>query len=114
MNQQLPRQQHNFPQEYCSASRGVQIGSGYRIVMVICLLAACAGTKNSSTIQSTPTTNRIIRPTPTLGSIIHHYEYVFPDGGMYVYDMDNGHKLVKMISLATAGVRGVVASPVTH
>ena len=49
------------------------------------------------------------------GSITRHFEYVFPDGGMYVYDMDNGHKLVESISLpTTAGVRGVVASPVTH
>jgi DNA-binding beta-propeller fold protein YncE len=54
--------------------------------------------------------------TPTAGSSnTRHYEYVFPDGGMYVYDMDNGHKLVKSISLpTTAGVRGVVASPITH
>jgi len=47
--------------------------------------------------------------------ITHHYEYVFPDGGMYVYDMDNGHALIKTSSLPTmAGVRGIVASPVTH
>jgi DNA-binding beta-propeller fold protein YncE len=53
---------------------------------------------------------------PTAGSsIIRHYEYVFPDGGMYVYDMDRGHELVKTIRLpTTAGVRGVVASPITH
>ncbi len=54
--------------------------------------------------------------TPTVvSSTVHHYEYVFPDGGMYAYDMDNGHRLVKSISLpTTAGVRGVVASPATH
>jgi DNA-binding beta-propeller fold protein YncE len=60
-----------------------------------------------------------VGPTATatrgIGSTTQHYEYVFPDGGMYVYDMDNGHKLVKHIKLpTTAGVRGVVASPVTH
>jgi DNA-binding beta-propeller fold protein YncE len=50
-----------------------------------------------------------------VGGAIHHYEYVFPDGRMYVYDMDNGHRLVKSISLpTTTGVRGVVASPATH
>jgi hypothetical protein len=44
-----------------------------------------------------------------------HYEYVFPDGNIYVYDMDNGHRLVKQISVpTTAGVRGVVASAATH
>lgn len=48
-------------------------------------------------------------------SSIQHYEYVFPDGWMYVYDMDNGHKLVKSVRLPTnRGVRGVVANPVTH
>jgi uncharacterized protein (TIGR03437 family) len=47
---------------------------------------------------------------------IQHYEYVFPDGKMYVYDMDNGFTLVKQvpIPLANAGIRGTVASPVTH
>ncbi len=46
---------------------------------------------------------------------IQHYEYVFPDGAMCVYDMDHGHKLVKSIGLPTmAGVRGVIATPVTH
>src|SRR5271169_4498579 len=38
---------------------------------------------------------------------LHHYEYVFPDGNIYVYDLDNGFKLVKHISVPTsAGVRG--------
>ena len=44
-----------------------------------------------------------------------HYEYVFPDGSMYIYDMDNGQRLVKSVSLPTTrGVRGVVANPATH
>jgi hypothetical protein len=44
-----------------------------------------------------------------------HYEYVFPDGGMSVYDMDNGHALVKQLSLpTTAGVRGVAVDPRSH
>ncbi len=46
--------------------------------------------------------------------IVHHYEYVFPDGSMYVYDMDNNHALVSTTSLpTTAGVRGVAASAAT-
>jgi DNA-binding beta-propeller fold protein YncE len=45
----------------------------------------------------------------------HHYEYVFPDGSMYVYDMDAHHRLLQHVALPTAqGVRGVVASPATH
>src|SRR6516165_3481069 len=26
---------------------------------------------------------------------VHHYEYVFPEGEIYIYDLDNGFKLVK-------------------
>jgi DNA-binding beta-propeller fold protein YncE len=46
---------------------------------------------------------------------IHHYEYVFPDGSMFVYDMDAGQRLVQRVALPMArGIRGVVASPRTH
>jgi DNA-binding beta-propeller fold protein YncE len=45
----------------------------------------------------------------------HHYEYVFPDGSMYVYDMDAHQRLVQHVALPMAqGIRGVVASPPTH
>src|SRR5206468_11183772 len=40
----------------------------------------------------------------------NHYLYVFPGGGVYVYDIDNDHKLVKKVPLpTTAGGRGAVA-----
>jgi hypothetical protein len=46
---------------------------------------------------------------------VRRYEYVFPDGSMYVYDMDAGQRLVQRVVLPTTrGVRGVVASPSTH
>jgi DNA-binding beta-propeller fold protein YncE len=46
---------------------------------------------------------------------VHHYEYVFPDGFMFVYDMDAGQRLVQRVALPMArGIRGVVASPRTH
>ena len=46
---------------------------------------------------------------------VHHYEYVFPDGSMFVYDMDAGQRLVQRVALPMArGIRGVVASPRTH
>lgn len=68
-----------------------------------------AGTATKSISSTNPATN-----TPTR-STIRHFEYVFPNGGMYVYDADNHHRLLNSISLpTTAGVRGVVASPVTH
>lgn len=46
---------------------------------------------------------------------VEHYEYVFPDGNLYVYDMDHGHQLVKHVSLPTStGVRGVVGNAASH
>src|SRR5215472_2456674 len=52
----------------------------------------------------------------TVGSTIHHYEYVFPDGGMYVYNMDDGHRLVKSISYRQREGSGVSlrAPPLTR
>ena len=51
----------------------------------------------------------------TCPSATAHYEYVFPDGAFYVYDMDNGHQLVKQVALPEArGIRGVVAHAATH
>ena len=53
-------------------------------------------------------------PTPVHVGHVHHYEYVFLDGGIYVYETDNRGALVKHVSVPTsAGVRGAVASAVT-
>ena len=126
MNQQLPyRQQRNYWLWHRSPLRWVQIAIGGSVLIVLCLLSSCASANNPSTTQITPMTNQVTPPltpiltspaTSTVGSSsIHHYEYVFPDGGMFVYDMDNGHKLVESISLPTTeGVRGVIASSTTH
>jgi hypothetical protein len=49
------------------------------------------------------------------GSTVQHYEYVFPDQNMYVYDLDNNFALLKHISIPqAAGIRGVAAAPGTH
>src|SRR5437660_4915034 len=120
MNRQL-----SYRQRHRSASWKFQISLAGSILIIPCLLASCAGASNSSTTQATPTTTQPAQPvtpipasspTSTKGNnSIHNYEYVFPDGEMYVYDMDHGHTLVQTISLPTAaGVRGVAASPVTH
>jgi DNA-binding beta-propeller fold protein YncE len=51
---------------------------------------------------------------PAQAARLHHYEYVFPDNSVYVYDMDNRGALVKHVSVPTsAGVRGAAASAVT-
>jgi DNA-binding beta-propeller fold protein YncE len=48
-------------------------------------------------------------------STVHHYEYVFPGGEMYVYDMDNNQQLVQHVTLPDGGgVRGVIVDPATH
>ena len=45
---------------------------------------------------------------------VTHYEYVFPDGHMYVYDLDNGFALIKSVALPTSGTRGAVACAQNH
>jgi hypothetical protein len=47
---------------------------------------------------------------------VQHLEYVVEDKLVSVYDMGNGYKLVKTISLpqTSAGVRGVTVAPSTH
>jgi WD40 repeat protein len=47
---------------------------------------------------------------------VRHFEYVFDDGTVYVYDMDSSQQLVQTISLpqTEAGVRGVTVAPASH
>lgn len=47
---------------------------------------------------------------------VQRLEYVFEDGLVSVYDMDNAQQLVKTISLpqTSSGIRGVAVSPATH
>ena len=46
---------------------------------------------------------------------VHHYEYVFPDGGIYVYDADNNFALVKHINLPMfTGGRGCVVDSASN
>ncbi|HEY3187266.1 MAG TPA: hypothetical protein VGJ70_07310, partial [Solirubrobacteraceae bacterium] len=46
---------------------------------------------------------------------VRHYEYVFPDEHMYVYDIDHGHRLVEERTFpGVTGIRGVAVSPATH
>ncbi len=69
------------------------------------MLSVTAGGKSSNALPLS-----ISNPTP-----VQHYEYVFPLGGIYVYDMDNAFKLVKQIPLPLpSAVRGVADSPATH
>lgn len=72
-------------------------------------------TPQGSLPTTLPTATSTPPPSPTGISTIQHYEYVFPDGSIDVYNMDHGHALVQKITVPTgAGVRGVAASPQTH
>jgi hypothetical protein len=48
-------------------------------------------------------------------SVPHHYEYVFLGGEMFVYDMDEGQRLVQEVTNLpdTDGVRGAMVNPAT-
>jgi WD40 repeat protein len=55
--------------------------------------------------------------TTAASSEVRRYEYVFDDGTVSVYDMDQGQALVKTIPLAqtaTTGIRGVTVAPARH
>ena len=117
--------QHLYWRRHRSSAKKIQGCMRGSVLLFLWLLAACAGTTNAPASQRTPTTRALspsvtqlpVSPSPStvVSSTMHHYEYVFPDGEMDVYDMDHGNGLVQRISLpTTAGVRGVVASPVTH
>lgn len=93
------------------------------IAVAACLLcglvwwASRAG--GSDTALALPSTSVLGAKAPRGASLasrsVRHYEYVFPDGAMYVYDIDDHHRLVQVVRLpGVVGVRGVVASPRTH
>jgi DNA-binding beta-propeller fold protein YncE len=77
--------------------------------------SAGMGTQSASSQAGAAVAVSSSAPRSTSGRAVHHYEYVFPDGSIYVYDMDARQRLVQRVALPAAkGIRGVVASPVTH
>jgi DNA-binding beta-propeller fold protein YncE len=90
-------------------------------VGVVCAVLGCAASprRSSSAAHLPVAADRLAGRDPRAGSLssgaTRHYEYVFPDGAMYVYDIDHGHRLVQRVRLpGVTGVRGVAASPRTH
>lgn len=51
-----------------------------------------------------------VTPNPS-GATTAHWLYVVNDGKVYVYDIDNGHALVKQFAIPEAGKRGVMIAP---
>lgn len=55
------------------------------------------------------------RAASTGSAVVHHYEYVFPDREIDVFDMDRGQRLVQRISVPEAhDIRGVAVSAAGH
>ena len=98
----------------CTAVIAVAVG-------VVCAVAGCAASPRGfhAATHVPVAADGLTAQDPQAASLssgmARHYEYVFPDGAMYVYDIDHGHRLVQLVRLpGVKGVRGVAASPRTH
>ena len=90
-------------------------------VGVVCAVAGCAASPRGFhagphvPVAADGLTAQDPRAASLSSGMARHYEYVFPDGAMYVYDIDHGHRRVQRVRLpGVKGVRGVAASPRTH
>lgn len=85
--------------------------------LLLGLLGAGCGVRAHAATER-PVATAVLTPplsASAASSAIRHYEYVFPDEAMYVYDIDHGLRLVSHVSLpGITGIRGAVASPRTH
>jgi DNA-binding beta-propeller fold protein YncE len=90
------------------------------LVALLAGLAGCGSSLHASRLHTAAAAqgsaaSAASRYASVASSATHHYEYVFPDGAMYVYDIDNHQRLVQTVQLpGITGIRGVVASPRTH
>jgi hypothetical protein len=94
----------------------VSRGARAAAILLVPVLGSIAGALHAGP----PTDHRVIPDKPVVLSgtspaqltarsrQTHHYEYVFPDRGMAVYDIDHGHRLVETVRFPqAAGIRGV-------
>ena len=91
----------------------------WRFTTIVVGLAIFGGVALAATRANSSLPTPIVSPTAwraaIAGSGTRHFEYVFPDGQMFVYDIDHSFKLVKRVALPTGnGVRGVAVNPATH
>lgn len=85
------------------------------LLALLAALGCSSGVHAQDTLAVHPAGSGAHATTSAGTSGAHRYEYVFPDGAMYVYDMDAHQRLVQRVALPMArGIRGVVASPPTH
>ena len=89
-------------------------------VGVVCAVGGCAASPrgfHAAThvpVAADGLTAQDPRAASLSSGMVRHYEYVFPDGAMYVYDIDAGHRLVQHVSLPGAGIRGVARALDAH
>ena len=97
--------------------RGARSACAALAVALLLAAGACGGGGSRQTETAARLSYAALRPRDaSLASPgIHHYEYVFPDQQMYVYDIDHRHRLVEHVALpGIRRIRGVAASPATH
>jgi DNA-binding beta-propeller fold protein YncE len=88
-------------------SRIATLTAGLVVLGVIAVVAS-----RSKASLDTPTVPAAAWNAAVAGKGVRHFEYVFPDGQMFVYDIDHGFRLVQRRALPTDdGVRGVSVDP---
>ena len=87
-------------------SRGRSVNSPL-IAALLCVAGACgAGSaRQTSTTARLPSAAQSPRNASLTSPGVNHFEYVFPDEEMYVYDIDHRQRLVE--HLALPGIRGI-------
>jgi hypothetical protein len=74
-----------------------------------------AATHVAATRPLTPASQAPRAQSNATPNVTRHFEYVFPDGEMDVYDIDHGFRLAERLRIPQArAVRGVAVSPRTH
>lgn len=89
-----------------------RIISALTVLTVLIAVGGCADNRSTTAVG-------VVGEARSVGSDAsrgtRHYEYVFPDDAMYVYDIDHGHRLVEQRRFSgVSGIRGVAASPPTR
>jgi DNA-binding beta-propeller fold protein YncE len=95
---------------YTPAER--DIGATLRVTVVA---SSRSGRSKAALSAHTRLVARASAPSPP-SSGAQHLEYVFNDGPVNVYDIDNGFRLVETFTIpgTSRGVRGVAVAPATH
>jgi DNA-binding beta-propeller fold protein YncE len=91
-------------------------GPGARLKAVAAAFVVVLGVFSAATgASATDSSGRLLPAQLTAhSSATRHFEYVFADGGVQIYDIDHHNSYVGQIALRSLAVRGVVADPATN